>query len=56
MLTVSLLSAAHAWKNVLCYTRYSNVQKLSSKQSAEVICRFGRLGTAAHSKSKKPYK
>ena len=35
----------HACKNILCYTRYSIVQKLSVK----VICRLDRLRTV-HSK------
>ena len=35
-----------------CDTRYSIVQKLSNKQSANVICRFDRLRTA-HSKIQK---
>ena len=37
---------------ILCYTDYSIVQKLNTKQSAKVIYRLDRLGTA-HSKSKK---
>ena len=48
---VSLLSAAHTRKNILCYIRYSIVQKLSNKQSAKVICRFDKLRTD-HSKIK----
>ena len=42
---------AHVCKNILCYTRYSIVQKLRNKQSAKVICRCDRLRTA-HSKGK----
>ena len=45
--TVSLASAAHTRRNILCYTRYSIVQnKLSNKQSAKVMCGFDRLRTA----------
>ena len=33
-------------KNILCYTRYSVVQKLSNKQNAKVIYRFDRLRTS----------
>ena len=32
---VSLALAAQACKNILCYTRYSIVQKLGNKQSAK---------------------
>ena len=39
-------------QNILCYTRYFIVQKLSNKQSAKVICTFGRLRTA-HGRSQK---
>ena len=49
---VSLLLAAQAIKNILCYARCSIVPKLSNKQSAKAICRFGRLRTA-HSKTQK---
>ena len=41
-------------QNILCYTRYSIVQKLSNKQYAKVICRFDRLITA-QSKRQKVY-
>ena len=37
---------------ILCYIKYSVVQKLSNKQSAKVICRLDRL-KAAHRKNKK---
>ena len=47
---VSLVSTTHACKNILCYTRYSIVQKLSNKQSAKVICKYDRRETA-HSKT-----
>ena len=49
---VSLALAAHTCKNILYYTRYSIVQKVSNKQSAKVICRFDILKTP-HSKSQK---
>ena len=49
LVSLALISHAH---NILHYTRYSSVQKLSNKQSAEVICRFDRLRTT-HSKSQK---
>ena len=39
-------SAIPALKNILCYARYSIVQKLSNKQSVKVICRL----RIAHSK------
>ena len=41
-------------QNILCYTKYSTVEKFSNKQNAKVNCRFDRLGTA-HSKKQKPY-
>ena len=41
-------------QNILYYTRYSIVQKLSNKQSAKVIIRFDRLRTV-HSKSHKSH-
>ena len=34
---VSLASAAHACKNILCYTRYSIVQKLSTYVTNRVL-------------------
>ena len=45
---------ALARKNILCSTMYSIVQKLSIKQSVEVICRFDRLRTA-HNKGQKTH-
>ena len=39
-------------KNILCCTRYSIVQKLSNKQSAEMICRIDRLRTAHRKRQK----
>ena len=35
---VSLVLSAHTCSNILCYTRYSIVPKLSIKQHAKVIC------------------
>ena len=52
-----LMLAAQCTQNILRYTRYSIVQKISNKQSAKVICRLDRLRIAAHStaRAKKPY-
>ena len=41
------VSRQHTQKYFLCYTRYSTVQNLSNKQSAEVICKFDNL-SATH--------
>ena len=41
-------------QNILCYTRYSIVHKLSNKQSTKVICRFDRFRTA-HSKRQRSH-
>ena len=39
-------------QNIICLTRYSIVQRLSSKQNAKVICSFDSFRTA-HSKRQK---
>ena len=49
---VNLALAAHACKDILCYTRYSNMLKLSNKQSGKVIYRCDSL-TTTHNKSQK---
>ena len=48
MMRWKIISHSHT-QNILCYTKYSIVPKLSNKQSAKVIFRFDRLRTV-HSK------
>ena len=50
---VNLTIGCPRMQNILCYTRYSIVQKLSTKQSTKVIYRFDNRLRTAHSKSQK---